>query len=202
MNRLPSRPSRSVRRNAEIWTVKLAGLTKMLGQTRPTNSCWLTSSPGRSSNTTRISRARPPRRPGLAPSSRRNCAGSKRTDPNAIFCSVLGRHGWSFSRIMVGPYPKCEGRVSRHPPVRGLKPRQGARSKSESPEAVASADGVMVASRMGELSPDEDPNPREAQFGAVRWSGIMPYVSGLIAAWRSRITSAQRMRVALNAALR
>jgi hypothetical protein len=26
---------------------------------------------------------------------------------------------------------------------------------------------------MGELSPDEDPHPREAQFGAVRWSDLL-----------------------------
>jgi Biotin-lipoyl like len=47
------------------------------------------------------------------------------------------------------------------------------KGESESREAVASANGVMAASRMGELSPDKDPHPREAQFGAVRWSDLL-----------------------------
>ena len=82
MNRFPSCPSRSARRSAEIWTVRLAGSTKTLGQTRAINSCLLTNSPGRSSKTIRISRARLPRGTGLSPSSRRNCVGSRRNGPN------------------------------------------------------------------------------------------------------------------------
>ena len=48
MNRLPALPSRSVRRKAYIWALRLVGSTNMFGQTRAINSCLLTSSPGRS----------------------------------------------------------------------------------------------------------------------------------------------------------
>src|SRR5215831_15409096 len=48
MNRCPSRPSRSARRSADIWTVRFAGSTKTLGQTRAIKSCLLTNSPWRS----------------------------------------------------------------------------------------------------------------------------------------------------------
>src|SRR5215471_6528215 len=88
MNRFPSRLSRSTRRNAEMWTVRLAGSTKTSGQTRAINSCLLTSSPGRSSNTIRICRARLPRGTGLPPLSRRNCVGSSRNGPNEISVGV------------------------------------------------------------------------------------------------------------------
>src|SRR5262249_18751006 len=82
MNRFPSFPSRSMRRNAEIWTVRLAGSTKILGHTRAINSCLLTNSYERSSKTIRISRARLPSGTGLSFSSSRNCAGSSRNGPN------------------------------------------------------------------------------------------------------------------------
>jgi hypothetical protein len=84
MNRLPSRPSRSARRNAETWTVRLAGSTNRFGQTRAINSRLVTNSPGRSSKTISICMARLPRGTGLSRSSRRNCAGSKRKGPNEI----------------------------------------------------------------------------------------------------------------------
>ena len=84
MNRPPSRPSRSARRNAETWTERLAGSTNTFGQTRAINSCLVTNSPGRSSRTMSICMARLPRGTGLSPSSRRNCAGSKRNRPNEI----------------------------------------------------------------------------------------------------------------------
>jgi hypothetical protein len=84
MNRFPSRPSRSARRNADIWTVRLACSTNKLGQTRVINSCLLTNSRCRSSKTISICRARLPRGTDLSPSSRRNCAGSKRNGPNKI----------------------------------------------------------------------------------------------------------------------
>ena len=45
MNRCPSRPSRSARRSADMWTVRLAGSTKTLGQTRAIRSRLLTNSP-------------------------------------------------------------------------------------------------------------------------------------------------------------
>ena len=57
MNRFPSCPSRSVRRNAEMWTVRLAGPTKTLGQTRAIRSCLLISSPGHSADNQDFQRA-------------------------------------------------------------------------------------------------------------------------------------------------
>jgi hypothetical protein len=66
MNRCPSRPSRSVRRKADILTVRLLGSTKTLGQTRAIGSCLLTSSPRRSSKTIRNLHSATSERYGLA----------------------------------------------------------------------------------------------------------------------------------------
>src|SRR5215468_8818126 len=82
MNRCPSRPSRSARRNADMWTVRLEGSTKRLGQTRAVKSRLLTSSPRRSSKAIRISKARLPRGTGFSSSNRRNCVGSRQNGPN------------------------------------------------------------------------------------------------------------------------
>jgi len=104
MNRFPSRPSRSARRNAEIWALTFSGSTNVFGQTRAINSCLLTSSLGRSSKTFSIASARLPRGTGLSPCSRRRCVGSNRKDPNEISLGVATadwflNNGWSVSGL-------------------------------------------------------------------------------------------------------
>jgi hypothetical protein len=109
MNRFPSRPSRSARRNAEIWTVRFAGSTNVFDQTRAINSCLLTSSLGRSSKTMSISSARLPRGTGLSPLA------------EGVVPGVTGRIRMRFpsasrrqicSSTTAGRYPDFEHRVS------------------------------------------------------------------------------------------
>jgi hypothetical protein len=147
MNRFPSRPSRSRRRNAEIWTVRLAGSTNRFDQTRAISSCLLTNSPGRSSKIMSICMARLPRGTGSSPFSRRSCAGSKRNDPNETSLVVAPAGLLGFSGSVSGPR------------TRRLTPNPGSglnRSSTGAPPNCKHSEGVLDPTK-GETLRSFDP---------------------------------------------
>src|SRR5579863_885404 len=90
MKRLPARPSPRVLRNAAMWTRSEASSTTVSGQTRAISSSLLTVLPACSSNVTRMSRARLPRRRGLPSSSKARSVGIRRNDPKMKASPVTG----------------------------------------------------------------------------------------------------------------
>ncbi len=151
MNRFPSRPSRSARRNAEIWTERLAGSTNTFGQTRAINSCLVTNSPGRSSRTLSICMARLPRGTCLSPSSRRNCAGSKRNCPNEISRVVAPAGLPALSWLVSG---LRRGRLTSELESEFNPSNNGASAIGKCSEAAADPDKAIDISALHVILPD------------------------------------------------
>src|SRR5262249_649355 len=106
------------------------------------NSFLLTSSPGRSSKTVSICRARLPRGTGFSPSNRRNCVGRKRNGPNDV--SVDAAEG----SIRLADDPSKSGLVTaRFAPGFGSERNcANAGVQGECRKAVVDPDARMVGS--------------------------------------------------------